>query len=418
MDDPNSGSIRPEISNSRAPKRPSLKKRSPSEIMLQEASPLLKQAVVVTQSQCNRRTSSTHTTQIGENPRLLASIPIFELTPSRVKKNIRNVRFHEQVEQRIAVDLSSHCGDGNDLGNMGPVKLGDLSDTELEVDDKFIMARSSYTLGSHSVVDSDLELTPSTIKSIKNLPCTLLKSGEEKIGARLPLVKRPGKSSLYPSKDALPPVNTSLICPRLEDENDDEDFNWISPSSFNRKFSYDKLEFIDESVEDSPAERGSIIQPRKPLDDLKTEDEVKVTTNEKMCSKCCLQTIPFWRNCDMCPECIRSLMVDDSEYVDSISIESVRAAQTWEETRLQEKMNHDHFPVASSWMEYIASPLIHDFALNEPNLAGSVLLPSQFVDVIEPLSTVDSRSHHEPQVPDLKGANIEDCVVMVEEILA
>jgi hypothetical protein len=372
---------RPPRPNSPVPKKTSLKKRSMSEMMLQRSlssSSLLKQAAAAVQAQRSVRTSGSWKAiapHMGESPRLLTSLSSPELTSPCVERNTRNVRFHEQVEQCIAVDLASNYSDDDDLEEPQPAKYNYFSDSNYDSDEGLIMmVKSKYIRGPRPVVEPKLQFTPSMRYLIETLPCTLLKSRDEDPRPPTQSIRRSGKLSSYPSQETHQPINPSARIVLEVNAEDEEEFDWFSPSTFSSKFSC-KLESDNQRADPLP---NNSVPPSLELSrKLKSDIEMKAPKDEKTCSKCSLQTIPSWRNCDMCPECIRTLVLDDSEYDDPTLTSFSRAATTWERAPTTEDSSQDIALVASSWTEESASTTLDDFSPNGSDLV-SFALPLRF----------------------------------------
>ena len=319
---------------------------------------------------------------MGGSPRLLTSMSSPELTSPCVERNIRNVRFHEQVEQCIAVNLV----DEDDVEEARPVKYSYYSDNDYDSDDGILMVRSKYIRGPRAVVEPKLEFTPSTRKLIETLPSTLLKSRDENSKPSLQLLTRSKKLSSYTSQETLRPINTSRILSRPEDDEDEEEFDWFSPTTFSSRFLYDTVEFEDRAEAEPSANTEPYGQSHASSSNLIPEVETKVAKDEKTCTKCFLQTIPLWRNFDMCPECIRTLVLDDSEYDDSTLLDFPKGTNTCEERSAAEESSQDIAHIQRIWTQN-ASPTLDDFGPNESDQI-SFALPLRFAQGVE-LSTLD-----------------------------
>lgn len=252
------GSSRISKSNSFLNKKPILKKRSMSEIMLQRSlssSSLLKQAAAAVQAQqsggmglgrpsLGRRTSD-YTIPFSsrrlsrENTSMLSSISSSGLaSPGTGEK--KHIHFNEQVEQCIALEMK---GDDEEEPDSYAMHHYDDSDS----DDGGIMMKRSNSKRKlpplHSRRTTPRQSFSAESKTIAMLPSTTLKYRADTPEPPETAMKHSNgfwngsKLSPSPSQETLRPSKPSTRMLLGDDEDDDdEDMNWQPPSAFaNRK---------------------------------------------------------------------------------------------------------------------------------------------------------------------------------------
>jgi hypothetical protein len=239
-------------SNSFLNKKPILKKRSVSEIMLQRSlssSSLLKQAAAAVQAQQSHGyeyhpdllrtgfipTSFSSRPLSREHPSLLSSISSSGLqSPGTERKRIH---FNEQVEQCIALDMK---GDDDEE----PDYLAMDHDDDSDSDDGGIMMKRSNS--SRRLPPLQRSATPrpngnNESKTIAMLPSTTLKYMEDTAEPQETAVKHSNegfwsavKLSPSPSQETLRPSKPSM---RVfgEEEEDDADLDWQPPNAFGQR---------------------------------------------------------------------------------------------------------------------------------------------------------------------------------------
>ncbi|KAL3421212.1 hex2 protein [Phlyctema vagabunda] len=246
-------------SNSFLNKKPILKKRSMSEIMLQRslsASSLLKQAAAAVQAQQNagegdfarpsisRATSDYVTFPFSsrrlsrENTSTLSSINSSGLvTPGTGEK--KHIHFNEQVEQCIALEMK---GDDEDVDAYA---VQDYDDSDS--DDGGIMMKRTTSKHKLPPIASKKPANKATSnvdsKTIAMLPSTTLKYREDTPEPQETAMKHSNgywngtKLSPSPSQETLRPSKPSSRMLLADDEEDDDaDMDWQPPSAFaNRK---------------------------------------------------------------------------------------------------------------------------------------------------------------------------------------
>ncbi|RDW60135.1 hypothetical protein BP5796_11741 [Coleophoma crateriformis] len=245
-------------SNSFLNKKPILKKRSMSEIMLQRslsASSLLKQAAAAVQAQQDAgegdfgrpgiiRATSDYvafpfsTRRVSrENTSVLSSITSSGLaTPGTGER--KHIHFNEQVEQCIALEMK---GDDDEQDSYA------VQDFDSDSDDGGIMMKRS---NSHRKIPpiASKKSTPrasfcAESKTIAMLPSTTLKYREDTPEPQETAMKHSNgywngtKLSPSPSQETLRPSKpSSRMLLGDDDEDDDADMDWQPPSAFaNRK---------------------------------------------------------------------------------------------------------------------------------------------------------------------------------------
>lgn len=236
-------------SNSFLHKKPILKKRSMSEIMLQRslsASSLLKQAAAAVQAQqatadrpsMGRATSDYVAFPFAsrrlsrENTSVLPSISSSGITsPSYEKKHIH---FNEQVEQCIALDMK-----GDDEDEVDTYAI----DSDSDSDDGAIMMKRSNSKRTLPAIGSARKTaaqnnSSNESKTIAMLPSTTLKYREDTPDLAETAMKHSGfwKLSPSPSEETLRPSKPSTGFLLGDDDDDEDDLTWQPPSAFaNRK---------------------------------------------------------------------------------------------------------------------------------------------------------------------------------------
>ncbi|KAI9676507.1 MAG: hypothetical protein M1817_000665 [Caeruleum heppii] len=228
-------------------KKPILKKRSMSEIMLQRslsASSLLKQAAAAVQAQqtsassdriCGRpglgRAASDFVTSSVESRsgsgEATSSYPSASSsglqTPSTGEK--RRIHFNNKVEQCIAVDVKDGEEEEEDVYNAVN------EDDDLSSDDGVVMMKRSNSKAKFSARTTPRNSFSTESKTIAMLPSTTLKYREDADAPQLPALdtSRLGRSwssklSPSPSQETLRPSKPSSNF--LLDDEDDDDMSW------------------------------------------------------------------------------------------------------------------------------------------------------------------------------------------------
>jgi hypothetical protein len=245
--------------NSFIQKKPILKKRSMSEIMLQRslsASSLLKQAAAAVQAQ-QASTSSSSRSRPGlaratsdysanfalaprrrrshENTSLMPSIASSGMTSPNAEK--KHIHFNEQVSQCIALEMK-----GDDDEDEVAYPSDGLDDSDSDPDDGAIMMKRSTSkrnlppMKKHSAPSST---SSSDIETIAMLPSTTLKYREDTPEPESALKHAWSLSSLSasPSQETLRPTSsgaTRFPLPNIsaafdDDDDDDDDDEWSAP---------------------------------------------------------------------------------------------------------------------------------------------------------------------------------------------
>jgi hypothetical protein len=267
------GSSRISKSNSFLHKKPILKKRSMSEIMLQRslsASSLLKQAAAAVQAQQSDRRPGVGRAQSDyihypfstrlsrESTSVLPSVSSSGISSPYVGER-KHIHFNEQVEQCIALDMK-----GEDEEEIDTYAIND--DYDSDSDDGAIMMKrsnSKRTLPTPGGKKLAARTTSAESKTIAMLPSTTLKYREDTPEPTETAMKHSnnfwntGKLSPSPSQETLRPSKPSTRI-LLADDDDDEDIDWEPPSAFaNRKDSVsvaqDRLSCLQ-----SPGSSGSL----------------------------------------------------------------------------------------------------------------------------------------------------------------
>ena len=254
-----SSSSRLSKSNSFLNKKPILKKRSMSEIMLQRtlsSSSLLKQAAAAVQAQQSEnggidrpgigRITSDYVSYAFASGRIsrehasqLSSLTSSGLaSPGTGEK--KHIHFNEQVEQCIALEMK---GDDDEEPEAYAVHDYDDSDSD---DGGIMMKRSSSNRKlppMHSRTSTPRQSFSAESKTIAMLPSTTLKYREDTPEPPETAMKHSNgfwngsKLSPSPSQETLRPSKPSTrMLLGEEDEEDDADIDWQPPSAFtNRK---------------------------------------------------------------------------------------------------------------------------------------------------------------------------------------
>lgn len=249
-----SSSSRISKSNSFLNKKPILKKRSMSEIMLQRSlssSSLLKQAAAAVQAQQSEsyggigrplmgRATSDYAYPLSsrrlsrENTSILSSISSSGLQSPGEKKHIH---FNEQVEQCIALEMK---GDDDDEAEAYAVHNYDDSDS----DDGGIMMKRSNSKRKlpplHKKRTTPRQSFSTESKTIAMLPSTTLKYRADTPEPPETAMKHSNgfwngsKLSPSPSQETLRPSKPSTRM-LLGDDEEDDDMDWQPPSAFNNR---------------------------------------------------------------------------------------------------------------------------------------------------------------------------------------
>lgn len=248
---PVSSSSRLSKSNSFLQKKPILKKRSMSEIMLQRSlssSSLLKQAAAAVQAQQSvdeqrpgvsravsdyvpYEFSSRHVEQADIS--MLSSVTSSGLiTPGTERKHIS---FNEQVSQCIALDVKGDDDDEPDYNTQ------DFDDSDSD-DGAIMMKRSTSKRPLPPMRKKPISRVNSIAdsKTIAMLPSTTLKYREDTPEPQETAMKHSGffhgmKLSPSPSQETLKPSKPSSRMLLGDDDDDDDDIDWQPPSSFSHR---------------------------------------------------------------------------------------------------------------------------------------------------------------------------------------
>lgn len=233
--------------NSFLHKKPILKKRSMSEIMLQRslsASSLVKQAAAAVQAQQSDRRPGAIRAQSDyiafpfssrrlsrENTSVLPSISSSGLS-SRFEGEKKHIHFNEQVEQCIALDMK---GDEDE----DPYPIPDEYDSDS--DDGAIMMKRSNSKKLPDMRRKSLPANTSESKTIAMLPSTTLKYRED-VPEPESAMKHGGffgHSRLSPSasQETLRPSkpSTRILLGDDDEDDDDVDIDWQPNAFVNRK---------------------------------------------------------------------------------------------------------------------------------------------------------------------------------------
>ena len=303
-------------------KKPILKKRSMSEIMLQRslsASSLLKQAAAAVQAQqsaerdsddlrpCMGRATSDYiafpfvSRQITrENSSVLQSVDSSGVTsPSYEKKHIH---FNEQVEQCIALDMSEGkdeevdayqyaINDNSDSDSDGGMVMMKRSNSK-----KLLPTPGGLSSGSKRSTRNNSFVNGES-KTIAMLPSTTLKYREEETEPKETAQKHSSgwfSSPISPSgsTDTLRPSKPSSRGFLLGDDSDDEDFDWEPPthSAFaNRKDSIsvaqERMGGLSISNEGGPSSSGMRRTPSGMFMPTSESDDEDAAVNEGLFGK-------------------------------------------------------------------------------------------------------------------------------------
>jgi hypothetical protein len=252
-----SSSSRISKSNSFLNKKPILKKRSMSEIMLQRSlssSSLLKQAAAAVQAQQSVHGGSSRSGLLGratseyaypfssrrmsqEATSALSSITSSGLASPGTGER-KHIHFNEQVEQCIALEMK---GDDDDDHDSYPTQNYDDSDS----DDGGIMMKRSNS--KRRLPPLHKRTTPrqsfsADSKTIAMLPSTTLKYRADTPEPPETAMKHSSgiwsgsRLSPSPSQETLRPSKPSTRMLLGDEEDDDDDLDWQPPSTFaNRK---------------------------------------------------------------------------------------------------------------------------------------------------------------------------------------
>jgi hypothetical protein len=236
------GSSRISKSNSFLHKKPILKKRSMSEIMLQRSlssSSLLKQAAAALQAQQSDgfdrgigrpvfAPMSFSSRRLSDHPSLLSSINSSGMqSPGAERKHIH---FNEQVEQCIAVDAKG-------AEDEPEPSIIDYDDSDS--DDGGIMMKR--TNSGRKLPPLHRTNSTNDSKTIAMLPYTVLKDMEDNAESHDSAVKHSNgfwggrRLSPSPSQETLRPSKPSSRILVGDDEEDDADMDWQPSSVFARK---------------------------------------------------------------------------------------------------------------------------------------------------------------------------------------
>lgn len=245
-------------SNSFIHKKPILKRRSMSEILLQRsisASSLLKQAAAAVQAQqidevslravrpCIGRAASDYITfpfssrrMSQEHASVFTSISSSGLASPGAAGEQKHIHFNEQVEQRIALDIK-----GDDDDDEPEYAVNDDSDSDPD-GGAIMMKRSKKKMpripsrkvtprASFSAESKTIAMLPSTTLKYKDdetRPDTAMKHSNAFFS--------PSKLSPSPSQETLRPSKPSTRMLLGDDEDDEVDVDWRpSPAFANRK---------------------------------------------------------------------------------------------------------------------------------------------------------------------------------------
>jgi hypothetical protein len=245
------GSSRISKSNSFLNKKPILKKRSMSEIMLQRslsASSLLKQAAAAVQAQQSERRAERPL--MGRSNSDYVAFPFLSRRRSRENTSVlpsvsssgiaspgtaeKHIHFNEQVEQCIALEMK-----GEDDEDVGSYAVNDNYSSDS--DDGAIMMKR--TNSNRKLPTMRRSTTPrnsfsNDSKTIAMLPSTTLKYREDTPEPQDTAMRHSngfwnsGKLSPSPSQETLRPSKpSSRILLSDEDEDDDVDIDWEPPPS-------------------------------------------------------------------------------------------------------------------------------------------------------------------------------------------
>jgi len=251
-----SSSSRISKSNSFLNKKPILKKRSMSEIMLQRSlssSSLLKQAAAAVQAQQSEGYSGIGRPLLGratsdyayplssrrlsrENTSMLSSISSSGLaSPGTGEK--KHIHFNEQVEQCIALEMK-----GDDDDEVDAYAIHDYDDSDS--DDGGIMMKRSNSKRKlpplHRKKTTPRQSFSAESKTIAMLPSTTLKYRADTPEPPETAMKHSNgfwngsKLSPSPSQETLRPSKPSTRM-LLGDDEEDDDIDWQPPSAFNNR---------------------------------------------------------------------------------------------------------------------------------------------------------------------------------------
>jgi hypothetical protein len=254
---PPANSTRISKSNSFLNKKPILKKRSMSEIMLQRSlssSSLLKQAAAAVQAQQSQK-GTLHRPILGrgsasdycaypfsrrlsqDDPSMLSSISSSGLaSPGAGEK--KHIHFNEQVEQCIALEMK---GDEDDDHDSYPVHEYDDSDS----DDGGIMMKRSNSKRRYPPLHKNRSTARPNFsaesKTIAMLPSTTLKYRADTPDPPETAMKHSNgiwlgsKLSQSPSQETLRPSKPSSRILLGDDEDEDADMDWQPANTFSSR---------------------------------------------------------------------------------------------------------------------------------------------------------------------------------------
>ncbi|KAF2808603.1 uncharacterized protein BDZ99DRAFT_390397 [Mytilinidion resinicola] len=241
-------------SNSFLNKKPILKKRSVSEVMLQRsisASSLVKQAAAAVQAQQENSKSSRNrpTMERAVSDFVTSSIPSRTIsrdttdysTSSRSTSGLqtpdhgerKHIRFDDKVEQCIAVDLKDGEYDDDDDERQNWA----LRDDDSSSDDGVVMMKKSKKKKQLSRTNSRNSFS-SDSKTIAKLPSTTLKyrTDSPDMPDQPPTHSlgywRSSRLSPSPSQETLRPSNPSTNFLLADDDEEDDDISWEPSGAF------------------------------------------------------------------------------------------------------------------------------------------------------------------------------------------
>ncbi|KAI5369421.1 Putative nitrogen regulatory protein areA, GATA [Septoria linicola] len=236
--------------NSFVHKKPILKKRSVSEVMLQKSlstSSLVKQAAASVQAQGRHYRRSGPEVVDSKLQSETPSRDQVDYFTSRSTSSVgtpyeshekRHIRFDDRVEQCIAVDCKDVGGDDEDFVSEGEEEVGDNAISDSSSDDGVVMMRRKKRTTAKRRPTTSRSNSTSGRKIIETLPATTLKyrtdSPDVTEEARHHTFGRSwstGNLSPSPSQETLRPTNpsTNFLLPADDDDEDEEiesDSSW------------------------------------------------------------------------------------------------------------------------------------------------------------------------------------------------
>ncbi|KAF2636644.1 hypothetical protein P280DRAFT_472867 [Massarina eburnea CBS 473.64] len=243
--------------NSFLHKKPILKKRSMSEVMLQHsisASSLVKQAAAAVQAQQATGLSldlgRRRRPMIGRMPSDFTSIPSRTIsrdtvdyfssrstsglhTPDQPEK--KHIRFDEKVEQCIAVECKGADEDDEDFNHNPWAKY---RDDDSSSDEGIVMMKKSRKKRPLSRTNSKVSISGDSV-TIAKLPSTTLKTQTDATTSDHPNHSlgfwRSNRLSPSPSQETLRPSNPSTNFLLPDDDDDDDDFSFDSSRRYEGK---------------------------------------------------------------------------------------------------------------------------------------------------------------------------------------